>query len=57
MSKVLVSDVAVINKENFNITDVDYINYLDTSSITNNKILGFQKLDIENEPSIVDRRL
>lgn len=59
MSKVLVSDVAVINKENFNITDVDYINYLDTSSITNNKILGFQKLDIENDkiPSRAKRKV
>lgn len=59
MSKVLVSDVAMINKENFNINEVDYINYLDTSSITNNKILGFQKLNIENDkiPSRAKRKV
>lgn len=50
MSKVLISDVAVINKKNIEFNkNLKYINYLDTSSITNNKIDGYQTLYIDKD--------
>lgn len=50
MSKVLISDVAVINKKNIEFNkNFKFVNYLDTSSITNNKIDGYQALYINKD--------
>lgn len=50
MSKVLISDVAVINKKNIELNkNLKFINYLDTSSITNNKVDGYQTLYINKD--------
>lgn len=49
MSKVKVSDVAYINKSNFDFNNIDFVNYLDTGSITNNIIEQYQYLLIKDK--------
>jgi type I restriction enzyme S subunit len=42
-------EIADFRQYNFDFKEVDFINYLDTSSITENKISNFQKLNINTD--------
>lgn len=56
MSKVKISDVAILNKANIDFSKISYVNYLDTGSITQNHIEGFQRLLVnERLPSRAKR--
>ena len=44
MKKILLKEIAKENAQSFKISGKDFINYLDTSSITENKISNIQKL-------------
>lgn len=53
-------EVCDLNKSNYSIKEKwEYINYLDTANITNNKIDNIQKIDCENEkvPSRAKRKV
>ena len=49
MKKILLNEIAQKNAQSFKIYGKDFINYLDTSSITENKILNIQKLYINHD--------
>lgn len=49
MKKILLNEIAQKNAQSFKISGKDFINYLDTSSITENKILNIQKLYINHD--------
>jgi type I restriction enzyme S subunit len=51
--KVLVKDLAVANKQNFNFCGAEFINYVDTSSVRENRFSGVQRLNcaIDEIPS------
>lgn len=57
--KVLVQDVADINKHNFDYQGVHIINYLDTGSITKNEIVQYQTINtkINKVPSRAKRKV
>lgn len=55
-----IDEVCDLNKSNYSIKEKwEYINYLDTANITNNKIDNIQKIDCENEkvPSRAKRKV
>lgn len=55
-----IEEVCDLNKSNYSIKEKwEYINYLDTANITNNKIDNIQKIDCENEkvPSRAKRKV
>ena len=59
MKKVKIKDIFKTNKETINISDSEFINYLDTSSITINTIDNIQELNTKKDsiPSRARRKV